>query len=63
MKYKKCPRCELNYIPVEEEYCDICHRELLGEKFNLDVDYCYICGAELDYDDIDICKSCKELDL
>lgn len=23
-KYKLCPRCELNYIPVTENYCDIC---------------------------------------
>ena len=27
-KYKKCPRCELNYILQEEEMCDICKAEL-----------------------------------
>ena len=27
-KYKKCPRCELNWIPVEEDYCDVCKAEL-----------------------------------
>ena len=27
-KYKKCPRCELNYIPVAEEMCDVCKSEL-----------------------------------
>lgn len=27
-KYKKCPRCELNYIPQEEEMCDVCKSEL-----------------------------------
>ena len=27
-KYKKCPRCELNYIPQDEEMCDVCKSEL-----------------------------------
>lgn len=25
---KKCPRCELNYIYEDEEYCEICQEEL-----------------------------------
>ena len=29
-KYKKCPRCELNYIPIEKEYCALCEQELKG---------------------------------
>lgn len=29
-KYKKCPRCELNYIPEDREYCDVCEQELRG---------------------------------
>ena len=28
MGYKKCPRCELNYIKDEEEYCEVCKQEL-----------------------------------
>ncbi len=24
MTYKKCPRCETNYILESEDYCDIC---------------------------------------
>ena len=27
-KYKKCPRCELNWIPIEEELCEVCKAEL-----------------------------------
>lgn len=27
-KYKRCPRCELNWIPEDEEYCDVCKAEL-----------------------------------
>ena len=26
--YKKCPRCELNWIKMDEEYCDVCKAEL-----------------------------------
>lgn len=28
MTYKKCPRCETNYILENEDYCDICRAEL-----------------------------------
>ena len=27
-KYVKCPRCDLNYMKEEEEYCDVCKAEL-----------------------------------
>ena len=27
-KYKKCPRCELNYILSEEDLCPVCKAEL-----------------------------------
>ena len=27
-KYKKCPRCEVNYILNDEEYCEICQLEM-----------------------------------
>ena len=27
-KYTLCPRCELNYMPVGEQYCDVCKAEL-----------------------------------
>lgn len=27
-KYKRCPRCELNWIPEEEDFCDVCKAEL-----------------------------------
>ena len=29
-KFKKCPRCEINYIPEDKEYCPICEREMRG---------------------------------
>lgn len=30
-KYKKCPRCELNYIREEDDYCEVCKLEMAGE--------------------------------
>jgi len=43
---KKCPRCELNYIKDEEEYCNICRREMKGE--------------EEPEETFDICPECNE---
>ena len=49
-KFKKCPRCELNYIPVEKEYCDICLAELKGQE----------AFPELpDEDEAELCPRCK----
>ena len=40
-KYKKCPRCELNWIPVEEELCEVCKAELgKASKISLLEDIC-----------------------
>ena len=30
-KYKKCPICELNYIPEDQDMCDICRPENQGK--------------------------------
>ena len=32
MGFIKCPRCELNYIREEEQYCPVCKREMRGEE-------------------------------
>ena len=31
-KYKKCPRCELNWISIDEELCEVCKAELGKES-------------------------------
>lgn len=31
MALKKCPKCELNYIRGDAEYCDVCMREVRRE--------------------------------
>ena len=32
-RYVICPRCELNFIDADEqEFCDVCLKELSGER-------------------------------
>lgn len=68
-KYKKCPRCELNYIPATEDYCDVCKHELGKANIQLldDVDdatmyqenVCPVCKSNFLEDDEKICKKCQ----
>lgn len=64
--YKKCPRCELNYIPREEELCDVCKAELkiIKDKALLSDDedeiLCPICKQNYISIDDDMCLKCTE---
>jgi len=51
-KYKKCPRCELNYILSEEDYCHVCKTEM--KHFNEGEDD----GLLDDFEDMELCPSC-----
>ena len=44
VKYKKCPRCELNYIEEDKDYCDVCLAEMQGSRLKF---------ADLDEDEED----------
>ena len=70
-KYKKCPRCELNWIAVEEELCEVCKAELgkeskisLLEEDEEDGEYeeriCPICKVNFLEGDEDMCAACRE---
>ena len=54
-KYKKCPRCELNYIEEDKDYCDVCLAEMQGAKLKF---------ADLDDDEesekTELCPVCCE---
>ena len=39
--YKLCPRCQLNYILENEDYCSICRDELRGIKVEEEDDDIY----------------------
>ena len=74
-KYKKCPRCELNYILTEEEMCEVCKAELgLESKLTLlgdlmdeeeQLKLCPVCKAAyigMDETMCDICLANAEQD-
>jgi len=67
-KYKKCPRCELNYILLDQEYCDVCEKELKGEPDDFDnfdaddeeqLELCPICGENMMHPGEDMCAECR----
>ena len=68
-KYKKCPRCDLNYILQDEEMCDICKAELgLDSRIVLLDDIidddeplklCPVCKTNYIGLDEEMCDSCQ----
>ncbi|MCL2629900.1 MAG: hypothetical protein FWD49_00065 [Firmicutes bacterium] len=50
-KFKKCPRCEINYIPYETDYCEVCKLEMRGLNFHIDLD---------DEGEGELCPRCKQ---
>ena len=64
MKYRKCPRCGLNYILQEEELCIVCKDEIAGKKsvfddVNYDELICPYCEKNpIGYDEV-MCEQCR----
>ena len=69
--YVLCPRCELNFINAdEEEFCEICVKELSGEKTFSDdfeaqeaieeTELCPICGENYMQFGEKMCEECKK---
>lgn len=62
MGFIKCPRCELNYIREEEQYCPVCKREMKGETHDDPFELCSICNENPVMPGKDVCLLCyKEL--
>ena len=67
-KYKKCPRCDLNYIPNEDDLCDVCKAELGMESGIVLLDdiidddeplkLCPVCKTNYIGMDEEMCESC-----
>ena len=68
--YVLCPRCELNFIDADEqEFCEVCVKELSGEKTFTDdfeaeeateeTDLCPICGENYMVFGEKMCEECK----
>ncbi len=55
--YIKCPRCDLNYISEEQEFCDVCKAELKkGPKLLFANDD----EEEIDAEATELCPICKQ---
>ena len=62
MGFMKCPRCELNYIREEEQYCSVCKREMKGEVHEDPFELCSICNENPVMPGKDVCLICyKEM--
>lgn len=62
MGFIKCPRCELNYIREEEQYCSVCKREMKGEVHEDPFELCSICNENPVMPGKDVCSVCyKEM--
>lgn len=63
LKYKKCPRCQLNYIRADWEICSVCQDELNGKKSIFDTDEVLLCPycnkRTMDVDEI-MCWQCQQ---
>lgn len=72
-EYKRCPRCELNYILATDKLCSVCKKEVESafhggddDDFDLSGDYdiCPICKTNYIREDEDVCANCaRERDL
>ncbi|MBQ8684659.1 MAG: hypothetical protein IJ514_00615 [Clostridia bacterium] len=70
-RYVICPRCELNFIDADEqEFCDVCVKELSGEKTFADdfeaeeateeTELCPVCGENYMQYGEKMCEECKK---
>ena len=71
MAYIKCPRCDLNYIQEEEEYCNVCKAELkMGpkllfandddEEMSEETELCPVCKQNYIRINENMCKACLQ---
>ncbi len=69
-RYIICPRCELNFIDADEqEYCEVCVKEMSGEKTFTDdfeaeesleeMELCPVCGENYMAFGEKMCEECK----
>ena len=70
-RYIICPRCELNFIDADEqEYCEVCLKEMSGEKTFADdfdaeesmeeTELCPLCGENYMVLGEKMCEECKK---
>lgn len=60
-EYKRCPRCELNFIKKGEKLCSVCQAELSNKDDyldDLDLELCPICKTNYIQPDEIMCSTC-----
>ena len=63
MKYKKCDRCELNYVTLQQKYCAVCLAQMQGKKEDFDEiawDTCPYCEKNVLKNGEEMCRHCFE---
>ena len=62
MKYKKCPKCELNYILEDEDLCPVCKKaaKLAANEDEIDEtdNMCAVCGIRPAVIGGELCSFC-----
>lgn len=60
MGYRKCPKCELNYIKDDQKLCDICSRKFKDsdEEESQEVEMCSECGEHPALKGKELCSAC-----
>ncbi|MBQ6173788.1 MAG: hypothetical protein IKS31_12305 [Clostridia bacterium] len=58
MRLVLCPRCELNYITGDEQYCKVCLQEMRGVVQNEEAELCSICNENPVLPGRDVCAFC-----
>lgn len=59
MGFKKCPKCELNYIRDDEQFCNVCKRSMKGEPDGDDgIAICTECGENPAVRGSELCAMC-----
>lgn len=61
MAWRKCPRCELNYIEDAQSLCSVCMKETMGMAMEEDFsEMCIVCGERKAIQGGDLCLRCME---
>ena len=58
MRCVLCPRCELNYIIGNDEYCKVCMQEMRGSAVQEPEELCSVCNENPVIPGRDICEIC-----
>lgn len=60
MGYRKCPKCELNYIKDEQKLCDVCSRKYKDsdEEESQEIELCAECGENPALKGKELCSAC-----